>query len=181
MKFGWDIKTVKRDLLVKGALSSFAPEAVIAAGNGRQINGKKLALQLKRTAPSTKIFLIFDRASELEGLDASSIEGVFLRPLDEKIVVRSLAKLSPQRQKVILERFEKIFGESLLQERSEQPAPVVSESKDYSKWLKSVEGLPQQNWQPERVGKALVDIRSSSKKQSLDSTRQDFVKKLFSK
>lgn len=183
MKFGWDVKGLRKAVLLKEDLRNFQPDAVIMTANGSQLNGIELSQQV-RSLSSALIFLVYKQEAEIKHLEVSEFHGFFKSPIDAQTVVRTLAQRSGEKSPVIVEKFQKIFGVPFAAEqpKSSQAKPLTREVK-YSQWLNSqMPELPPHDWPVKNAEVSGVEvIREFEKNEELDSDRKEFTKKLFTK
>lgn len=181
MKFGWDVKGVRRDIFVKEEMVAFRPDIILATGFGRQVKGAKMAQALSKTNAGVKTLLILGSAKEVLDVEPSTVSGFFVRPLDPKAVVRTLAGLSDGRLDNIMERYQKIFGEALPEAGA--PAGAVSREEVFAKWVEGLAGLPDKPWERRKIheieGRIAADRPSEDPRG--DEDRKEFVDKLFGK
>ena len=188
MKFGWDVKAVRKAILLKDELISFSPDGIIMPAKGQQLNGVQLSEEI-RSKTKADIFLIYRDKSDVENINVSCVSGLIACPIVPQDMIRTLALKSGSRKDLIFKRYEKIFGESLVEEdgvihvkgggKPGTAASPKSRKKDYGKWLKEVEGAKEADWSVEKL-EAFKEERPEQLNPELDVDKQEFVKTLFS-
>jgi hypothetical protein len=131
-RLGFDVLSVAKDTLVNDALLGFFPEVLIATYKGRNVDGVKLALKLKRhQIPPATALLHMGSAPLLDGEERRAIDAFLESPLKAKTAIETIAKLAKMPSGPLLEKFEKVSNADLstnedlliVGNRAQAPAP----------------------------------------------------------
>lgn len=107
-KNGWDVKSVKRDVLVKEQILSFNPDIIIASGRGRAINGIQLARRTQRFNGRPKFVLYISRIeASVTSLTGVPVDVVLENPFSPVKLLKMLCHLSGISDAEVLEKYEK--------------------------------------------------------------------------
>ncbi|MES2963776.1 MAG: hypothetical protein V4760_07775 [Bdellovibrionota bacterium] len=132
-RLGFDVLSVAKDVLVNDALLGFFPEILIATYKGRNVDGVKLALKLKKHQIPPAIALLHSGSAPLiSGEDRRAIDAFLESPLRAKSAIETVAKLAKMPVAPLLEKYEKVTnvdlsqGDELLIVGTKAAAPEVS-------------------------------------------------------
>lgn len=113
-RLGFDVLSVAKDVLVNDALLHFFPEILIANYKGRNVDGLKLALKLKRhQIPPAIALLHLGSAPLLSGEDRRAVDAFLESPLKARTAIETIAKLAGMPPKPLLEKYEKVTNVDL--------------------------------------------------------------------
>lgn len=139
-RLGFDVLSLAKESLVPDALLSFQPEIVIASFRGRNVDGLRLALKLKKTVlPPPRIALAY--SGPMPQVPAESqklIEAMVEIPVEARSAIQMLAKLSGLPAEPILEKYAKVSTAVLT--RDEQVVIITDNSNRTPKSPSAVSG-----------------------------------------
>jgi hypothetical protein len=109
-RLGFDVLSLGKDILAAGALLSFTPDLLLATAKGRQVDGAKLALRLKKSAPSAKIALMYPSSSKpaLTSDVEMVVDALIELPWSARSLIDITAKLLGLDAQPLLDKHEKI-------------------------------------------------------------------------
>ncbi len=143
MKYGWDVKSVKRDFLVKEEVFTFRPELIIASGKGRVIDGISLAKNLERKDGNPKFALYLDRQQVLnQTRQELGVDEIIPKPFEPLILLKMVCELTGVDEKVILEKYKKLNPDSSASRVSEDEEQVFKGEKTEQEENQFVSGRP---------------------------------------
>ena len=206
MKFGWDVKGISRDLLIKDEIIKHGPELIVAAVSGRQIDGIALSQKVARAHGLPRIILV-GTAEELRGerMKTALAEGVLERPLTPAKVVqgvcevcgldvdsalKKLAQLMSRQD--FTQKVEGIYvGSGEAPEESGDPREPAgadllhdpARAEKYSRIAAQVSLQEGPQWDKGRVDRELKELRREADPalDELDENKRRFVRALFKK
>jgi CheY-like chemotaxis protein len=114
-RLGLDVLTVGKDLLVNDALLGFQPDIVIASHRGRNVDGLKLALRLRKLTPPPKTAILHSKGlvPELGAHHRQAIDAFIETPIKERNVIGIVGQLAGVDVQSLIEKYEKIAGAKL--------------------------------------------------------------------
>lgn len=135
-RLGFDVLSVAKDALVNDALLGFFPEILVVTYKGRNVDGLKLALKLKKhNIPPAVALLHAGSAPLLSGEERRAIDAFLESPLKAKSAIETIAKLAQMPAAPLLEKYEKVTnvdlsrGDELLIVGNKAPAAEAPLSK----------------------------------------------------
>lgn len=114
-RLGFDVLTLGKDSQVPDALLSFTPEIVIASARGRNVDGPKLSVRVKKlVTPPPRVAICFSgTAPILSAADLNKIDALLELPLAGEAGIRLLAQLANVPFEPLFEKFRKFASAKL--------------------------------------------------------------------
>jgi CheY-like chemotaxis protein len=210
-RLGFDVLSVAKDVLVNDALLGFFPEILIATYKGRNVDGVKIAMKLKKNPIQPMVALVHSGSAPLlNGEERRSVDVFLESPLRARHLIESIARLAKMPAEPLLEKYEKVTnadlstGDGLLivgnrTEKAEPTQPTKSPEWDpqktpgtsvharsarsdrYDKFLETHDEPVDKVMPHEVAQKAMRDLKKAAQKEKEALDKIDEEKKAFVK
>jgi CheY-like chemotaxis protein len=108
-KLGFDVESIRNEVSLSEKIMGFAPDLIVATGDGHKINGTRVAQKIKKRVGQTRLLLIFPRQKLQQGAtETFAADGVIESPLNPRSIITSICQLTGVSPDSIMIKFEKL-------------------------------------------------------------------------
>lgn len=162
-RLGFDVLSLGKEMLVTDALLSFQPEVVIASFKGRNVDGLRLALRLKKTMiPPPRVALAYSGPRpQIPQESQRLVEALIEIPVEPQSVIQMLSKLSGLPAEPLLEKYAKVSAAVLT--RDEKAVLITDQAAKAAKAASPgmvSGGVSTKEWDPQTMRGQAANVRT---------------------
>jgi CheY-like chemotaxis protein len=145
-KLGFDLENVRSESQLSDKMLSFAPDLVVATGDGKKISGAKVTEKVRRKGSKARLLLLYskNRMADQMFLDNGVADGITETPVNPRDFVVMVCRLLALELEPMIKKFEKLpLGQDTAPNEDNlvivqggkaesKPAPAAPESVDAS-------------------------------------------------
>ena len=191
MKFGWDVKVVKRDQAVPDELLVFSPDLLISSIKTKSIDGLKIARCIQKESRPLNLVLVCEMG-ESKRLSPVYLQYIILeKPLIPPKILMALSKVTGEDYRELFKRYQSLMGipvgggdssQTLQKKKVTQKPQNPQRHEKYQAILESENFENLTTFDSSRIHREVAERKASGDGlQELDKEKKKFVEALFSK